>query len=100
MAIFTLMKTVKTLIIMINKALYRTSLLLLLAVAFFSCEDTNGDNFKVDTERGWVQIDSSDEITGINNGSVVVEQANSRIHIPLKDDIRREALSIIMGRGI
>lgn len=43
---------------------------------------------------------SSDEITGINNGSVVVEQANSRIHIPLKDDIRREALSIIMGRGI
>lgn len=43
---------------------------------------------------------SSDEITGINNGSVVVEQADSRIHIPLKDDIRREALSIIMGRGI
>lgn len=43
---------------------------------------------------------SSDEITGINNGSVVIEQADSRIHIPLKDDIRREALSIIMGRGI
>lgn len=58
---------------MINKALYRTSLLLLLAVAFFSCEDTNGDNFKVDTERGWVQIDSSDEITGVAGYDTTVE---------------------------
>ena len=39
---------------------------------------------------------STDEIMGINNGSIVFEQANSKIHIPLKKDICREALSIIM----
>lgn len=43
---------------------------------------------------------SMDEITGIKNGSIIVEQCDSRIHIPLKGDIRREALSIIMERGI
>lgn len=43
---------------------------------------------------------STDEITGIHNGSIVVEQADSsRIHIPLRGDIRREALSIIMEGG-
>lgn len=40
---------------------------------------------------------STDEIMGIKDGSIVVEQADSRIHIPLKGDIRREALSILMG---
>lgn len=39
---------------------------------------------------------SADEIMGINNGSIVVEQADSRIHIPLRKNISREALSIIM----
>ena len=44
---------------------------------------------------------STDVIMGINNGSIVVEQCDSsRIHIPLKGDIRKEALSIIMERGI
>jgi hypothetical protein len=38
---------------------------------------------------------------GIHNGNIVIEQADSsKIHIPLKGDIRREALSLIMKRGI
>ena len=44
---------------------------------------------------------STDEIMGIHNGNIVIEQADSsKIHIPLKGDIRREALSLIMKRGI
>ena len=43
---------------------------------------------------------STDEIMGIQNGSIVVEQCDARIHIPLKGQIRQEALSIIMERGI
>lgn len=43
---------------------------------------------------------STDEIMGIKDGSIVVEQANSRIHLPLQKDIRKEALSILMGRDI
>ena len=39
---------------------------------------------------------STDEIMGINDGSIVVEQADAKIHIPLRKDISREALSIIM----
>ena len=42
---------------------------------------------------------STDEIMGIHDGSIVVEQADSRIHIPLKGKIRQEALSIIMEGG-
>lgn len=42
---------------------------------------------------------STDEIMGINDGSIVFEQQQSRIHIPLKGDIRKEALSIIMEGG-
>ena len=42
---------------------------------------------------------STDEIMGIQNGSIVVEQADSKIHIPLRGDIRKEALSIIMEGG-
>lgn len=42
---------------------------------------------------------STDEIMGIKDGSIVVEQADSRIHIPLRGDIRKEALSIIMEGG-
>ena len=43
---------------------------------------------------------STDEIMGINNGSIVVEQCDSTLHIPLKGKVRQEALSIIMERGI
>lgn len=43
---------------------------------------------------------SSDELMGINNGSIIVEQGDSRIHLPLQGDIRREALSILLGRGM
>ena len=43
---------------------------------------------------------STDEIMGINNGSIVVEQCDSTMHIPLKGKVRQEALSIIMERGI
>lgn len=42
---------------------------------------------------------STDELMGIHNGEIIVEQADcSRMHIPLKGDIRREALSILMNR--
>jgi hypothetical protein len=43
---------------------------------------------------------STDEIMGIHNGNIVVEQAGSKIAIPLAGDIRREALSFIMERGL
>ena len=43
---------------------------------------------------------STDEIMGIHDGSIVIEQCDSTIHIPLKGKIRQEALSIIMERGI
>lgn len=43
---------------------------------------------------------STAEIMGIHNGSIIVEQADcSRIHIPLKGDIRREALAILTEGG-
>jgi hypothetical protein len=42
---------------------------------------------------------STDEIMGINNGSIVVEQANSRIHIPLRGKIRQEAMSLFTEGG-
>ena len=39
---------------------------------------------------------SPEEIMGIQNNSVIIEQADSsRMVIPLKGDIRREALSIM-----
>jgi hypothetical protein len=41
---------------------------------------------------------STDEIMGIHNGNIVFQEAdNSRVHIPLRGDIRKEALSIILG---
>lgn len=44
---------------------------------------------------------SADEIMGIHSGTIVFEQAdNSHIYIPLKGEIRREALNILMNRGI
>jgi hypothetical protein len=43
---------------------------------------------------------STDEIMGIHNGDIIVEQNASKIAIPLKGDIRREALSFIMERGL
>lgn len=56
------------------------------------------ENMKVICES--FQI-STDELMGIQNGSIIVEQADmSRMHIPLKGDIRREALSILLNRGI
>lgn len=42
---------------------------------------------------------STDEVMGIHNGNIIIEQADSKIHIPLKGEIRREALSILMDRG-
>ena len=42
---------------------------------------------------------STDEIMGIENGNIVIEQAASKIHIPMKGDIKKEALSIIMEGG-
>ena len=42
---------------------------------------------------------STDEIMGIHNGNIIFQEAdtNSRVHIPLKGDIRKEAMSIILG---
>jgi hypothetical protein len=43
---------------------------------------------------------SPDEITGIKNGNIVVEQVDSsKIFIPLPHDIRREAMSILRERN-
>lgn len=40
-----------------------------------------------------------DEITGINNGTIEINQKDfSRTYIPLKGDIRREAFAILCGR--
>lgn len=42
---------------------------------------------------------STDEIMGINDGSIMIQQEGAKIHIPLKGDIRREALSFITEGG-
>lgn len=42
-----------------------------------------------------------DEIMGIHQGSIYVEQCDSsKLYIPLRGDIRREAADILMNRGI
>lgn len=74
---------------MINKAIYKTSLLLFFAVAFFSCEDTNGDNFNPDLESGWVQIDSSDVITGVAGYDTTVE-----IPVSLHTNVNKSGLDL------
>lgn len=44
---------------------------------------------------------SKDDLVGIHNGSVIMEAAdNAIIHVPLQGDIRREAMSILCGRGL
>lgn len=43
---------------------------------------------------------SPDELMGIHNGSIIVKQQDARIHIPLKGDIRREAISILQSKGM
>ena len=43
---------------------------------------------------------SPNEIIGIHNGDIIIEQDASRIAIPLAGDVRREALSFIMERGL
>lgn len=43
---------------------------------------------------------SPEEIMGIHKGDIIIEQSDSKIAIPLKGDIRKEALSIITERGI
>lgn len=71
------------------------SVVFLKELAKYCCEQD--ENMKVVCES--FQIDTN-EIVGINNGSIVIEQADtSKIHIPLKGDIRKEALSIIMEGG-
>lgn len=68
------------------------SVLFLKELAKYCCEQD--DNMKVVCES--FQF-SPEEIMGINDGQIVVEQTNnSRIMIPLQGDIRKEALSIIM----
>ena len=42
---------------------------------------------------------SVDELMGIQNESIVVEQADGcRMHIPLRGEVRREALNILLNR--
>ena len=43
---------------------------------------------------------SPEEIMGIHKGDIIIEQNVAKIAIPLKGDIRKEALSIITERGI
>ena len=42
---------------------------------------------------------STNEIMGIHNGDIVIEQNAAKIAIPLPSDVRREALSYMMERG-
>jgi hypothetical protein len=43
---------------------------------------------------------SPDEIVGINEGSIIIEQPTAKMRIPLMGEIRREVLSEIMKKGI
>ncbi len=43
---------------------------------------------------------SPDELMGIHNGSIVVRQGDARMHLPLKGQIRREAISILNSKGL
>lgn len=40
------------------------------------------------------------EITGISNGGILIAQKDSKFHIPLRGDIRKEAMSILRNRGL
>jgi hypothetical protein len=78
----------------ITPSLHMESVVFLKELANYCCEQD--ENMRVVCES--FQF-STDEIMGIQNGSIVVEQADSKIHIPLRGDIRKEALSIIMEGG-
>jgi hypothetical protein len=42
---------------------------------------------------------SRDELMGIQNESIVVEQADGcKMRIPLRGEVRREALNILLGK--
>lgn len=41
---------------------------------------------------------STNDIMGINNGDIIIEQAGAKMAFPLKGDVRREALSILKER--
>jgi hypothetical protein len=42
-----------------------------------------------------------DELTSVHNGNLVVDTNDgARIRIPLENEIRREAMNILMKRGI
>ena len=41
---------------------------------------------------------SMDELMGVQNESIIVEQADGcKMHIPLRGEVRREALNILTG---
>lgn len=42
---------------------------------------------------------SPEEIMGISNGSIIINSADAHVRIPLKGEIRREALDFIMKKG-
>lgn len=73
-----------------------STVIFLKELANYCCE--KDDTLKVVCESFEI---STDEIMGIKDGNIVVEQCDfSRTHIPLEGDIRREALSILMERGL
>lgn len=72
---------------------YCTSVVFLKELAKYCTEQD--ETMKVVCESFMI---SPEEIMGINNESIIIEQADhSRMSIPLKGEIRREALSIITG---
>lgn len=73
-----------------------STVLFLKELAQYCCEQDK-DGMSVVCESFEI---SPNEIMGIKDGSIVVEQCGATMHIPLKGDIRKEALSIIMERGI
>lgn len=58
---------------MIKRFLYSFTALLFVAFSFTSCEDTNGDNFRVDTDAGWVQFEDTDEATFVGGYHTTLE---------------------------
>lgn len=57
---------------MIRNFLY-SLLVTFFTVTFISCEDTNGDNFRPDTDAGWVQFEDDEQINFIGGYHTTLE---------------------------
>jgi len=58
---------------MIKNFLYGIIAIIIIAFSFTSCEDANGDNFRVDTDSGYVQFPDNDEISFVGGFHTLLE---------------------------